>query len=50
MSAALARAMLALRLGQPVQEDDGDPETFWRVYSDHTRAQDVTDHALALLP
>ncbi|WP_030779392.1 hypothetical protein [Streptomyces sp. NRRL S-920] len=33
-----------------VAEDDGDPETSWRVYSDRTRAQDVTDHALALLP
>ncbi|MER5258547.1 hypothetical protein [Streptomyces sp. NPDC002855] len=120
VSAALARAMMAMRLGQPVQEDDrallaphvsganylagmsdygrlnganlvrnlkgcrvedldeglsqqeaqyaatqyqamgygcvalpeedGDPETFWRVYSDRTRAEDVTDHALAVLP
>ncbi|WP_172385222.1 hypothetical protein [Streptomyces sp. MNP-20] len=30
--------------------EEDDPETFWRVYSDHTRVQDLTDHALALLP
>ncbi|MFJ8386209.1 hypothetical protein ACIQ9Q_17120 [Streptomyces sp. NPDC094438] len=31
-------------------EEDGEPEAFWRVYEDASRAQDVTDHALAVLP